>query len=82
MSSSSTTLAAKTEEFVVTHVLLLDFRGVLTVHLGQSVGQLVDFYIQGVVTNVELVDHLVHTGKSGHWERQKTRTHLIFMDVC
>lgn len=33
----------------------------LTVHSGQTVHQLADFNIQGVVTDIQLVDCLVHT---------------------
>lgn len=33
-----------------------------TIHPGQTVHQLADFNIQGVVTNIELVDRLVHAG--------------------
>ena len=38
----------------------------LTIHSGQTVHQLADFNIQRVVTNIQLVDRLVHTGQSGH----------------
>lgn len=34
----------------------------LTIHPGQTVHQLADFNIQSVVTNIQLMDGLVHTG--------------------
>lgn len=33
----------------------------LTIHFGQTVNQLADFHIQSVVTDIQLVDRLVHT---------------------
>lgn len=33
----------------------------LTIHPGYTIHQLADFNIQGVVTDIQLMDHLVHT---------------------
>lgn len=44
----------------------------LTVHPEQTVHQLADLDVQGVVTYIQLVDGLVHAGQPGHWTEKDT----------